>query len=210
MQKIIWAAAIFLGLLLGFLLFYRPTPLTERKQLEAEAEMHKVKRITNKQIDAEVLRLGDSLVSATDSLLHGRLTAAFNTGGITAALKNYPPQQYPELQAFARKYKATLARTNQQEGIKGLNAGRVQPVSQTEMLYTRSIYLNNALCAKCHGTVGQEVTAAALGELRQAFPGFKATGHKNGSVIGNWQIKLQRQPILQSLSRRSRKSLRPQ
>jgi hypothetical protein len=206
MQKIIWAAAIFLGLLLGFLLFFRPAPLPERKWLESESEMHKVKRITQAQVEAEALRLGDTLVNTADSLLHLRLAAAYQTGGLGAALKQYPPQQYPEVQAFARKYAATAARTGQQLPA----AAKAQVAGQTEVLYTKGIYINDALCLKCHGVVGQEVTATALTELQQAYPGFKATGFKMGQAIGSWQVRFKRHLILENLSRRSRKSLRPQ
>lgn len=207
MRKIIWGAAIFLGLLLGFLLFYRPEPLTVRKQLEAEAEMHKVKRITPAQIQAEVQHLGDSLVRTADSLLHVRLISAFKTGGLTAALKNYPPQQYPEVQAIARKYDLTLARTGQKIPFNLPDSAQVKTIGQTELLYTKGIYLNQAECLKCHGTVGQEVTPATLTALQQVSPGFNAVGFKANEAIGSWQIELKRQIILESLSRRSRRSL---
>jgi hypothetical protein len=207
MRKIIWAAAIFLALLLGFLLFYRPEPLTVRKQLEAEAEMHKVKRITPAQIEAEVRHLGDSLVNMADSLLHVRLTAAFKAGGTAVALKSYPPQQYPEVQAIVQKYDATIARTGQKLPFNSPDSAEVKTAGQTEVLYTKGIFINQAECLKCHGTVGQEVSPATLSELQQALPGFKAIGFKANEAIGSWQIKLKRQAILESLSRRSRRSL---
>jgi cytochrome c553 len=210
MRKIIWAGAIFLGLLLGFLLFYRPAPLTGRRQLAAEAEMHKVKRITQKQIDAEALRLGDSLVYTADSLLHVRLTAAFASGSLSAALKNYPPQQYPEVQALAQKYGATVARTSSPLPTNSGPEARVKTASNTEILYTKPMVVNNALCLNCHGTVGQEVSAASLAKLQQTKPAFKLTGFRTGERIGSWQIKLKRQFLLENLSRRSRRSLRPE
>ena len=206
MRKIIWASAIFLGLVLGFLLFFRPAPLPERKWLEAESEMHKVKRITQEQIETEARRRGDSLVNTADSLLHVRLAADVKSGSISAALKQYPPQQYPEVQAIARKFAATPDRTGQQLPP----AAQVKPAGQTEILYTKGIYLKDALCLQCHGAVGQEVSETTLAELQRAYPDFKATGFKTGAAMGSWQVKLKRQPILESLSRRSRKSLRPQ
>ncbi|MDB5262837.1 MAG: hypothetical protein JWQ14_2118 [Adhaeribacter sp.] len=205
MRKIALASAVFLGLLLWFLLFFRPAPLPERQWLEAESEMHKVKRITQHQIEDEARRVGDSLVSVADSLLHARL-AALGTDNVAAALKQYPPQQYPEVQAIARKYTATPSRTGQ----KLSPAAQVKPAGQTEILYTKGIYLNNALCLQCHGVVGPEVSEATLATLQQAYPGFKATGFRTGEAIGSWQIKMARHPILENLSRSSRKSLRPQ
>ncbi|KAA5545034.1 c-type heme family protein [Adhaeribacter rhizoryzae] len=210
MRKIIWAAAIFLALLLGFLLFYRPEPLTVRKQLEAEAEMHKVKRITPAQVEAQARHIGDSLVNIADSLLHVRLTAAFEAGGTVAALKNYPPQQYPEVQAIAQKYNITVARTGQKLPVNSPDSAQVKTSGQTEILYTKGVFINQAACLKCHGTVGQEVAPATLAELQQSSPGFKAVGFKANAAIGSWQIKLKRQTILESLSRRSRRSLQMQ
>ncbi|GEO05675.1 hypothetical protein AAE02nite_33390 [Adhaeribacter aerolatus] len=203
MRKLIWAGAIFLGVLLSFLLFFRPEPLAVRKQLEAEAEMHKVKRITPARMQAEVRHIGDSLVLTADSLLHVRLTSVFQAGGLTAALKNYPPQQYPEVRALAQKYGATVVRTAEQAP----DTATVETVGQTEILYTKGIFLNQTECLKCHGTVGPEVTEATLTELRRTYPAFKATGFKANAAIGSWQIKVSRPAILESLSRRSRKSL---
>lgn len=210
MRKIIWAGAVFLGLLLGFLLFYRPAPLTERQQLQAEAEMHKVKRITQKQVETEAMRLGNNLVVTADSLLSGRLTAALKTGGVTAALKNYPPQHFSGVQQQARQAGATLTRTGAIGPANSGGAAQVKTARHNQILYTKPIVINSSLCLACHGTVGQDVSAATLAELNQFKPGFKLTGFKTGERLGTWQISFKRQALLENLSRRSRKSFKPE
>jgi hypothetical protein len=208
MRRIIWGSALFLSLLLFFLLFYRPQPLTKRKELEAASELQKVKRITEKQVAAEARRLGDSLVQAADSLLHHRLSAALAQGGLSAALQNYPPQQYPEIRARAQHYGITLSRTKQKP-LATTAGSQVERVSAIQLLYHQPVYLQQALCLRCHGTVGQEVIPADLAVLRQKFPGYQATGYQAGTAIGSWEITFKRAAILRSLSARSRKSLRP-
>jgi len=192
-----------------FLLFYRPEPLAVRKELEVKSELHKVKRITGKQVEAEALRLGDSLVLAADSLLLVRLAAALSQGGGKAALAQYPPQKYSEIQAATQRYGATLTRQRLGTQKAANPAGQVKNVGQTQLFYTRPIFITNALCLRCHGTLGTDVSGPDLAVLKEAYPNFNLTGYKAGDQIGNWQINFSRSAILHKLSLKSRKSLRP-
>jgi len=207
MRRIIWSAVIFLFLLLLFLFFFRPKLDVNRKQISREAELHTVKRITQKQITAEVTRLGDSLVSATDSLLLMRLRVALEKSNLTEALWYYPPQHYPEVQAFIKKYTATLTRTQKKSAVN--NQAPVKPISQTQLLYTKPIYLQNNLCLKCHGTVGADVANADYELLKKQYPDFGLVGYHVGEQLGTWQMQLPRQVILQTLTLRGKKSRRP-
>jgi cytochrome c553 len=210
MRRLIWASGIFLALLLMFLLFYRPKPLAVRQELEAESELHKVKRITNRQVEAEALRLGDSLITAADSLLRVRLTTAFSQNQeIKAALAQYPPQHYPEVQAAAKKYGITLTRNAETSPPAAQPNGQIKVASQTEMLFTKPIFISDASCLRCHGEVDSDISAPDLAGLKKAYPNYKLTGYENGQRIGTWTLTFYRAPLLQKLSRQRRKSLRP-
>ena len=201
------------NLLLGVLLLFsgavacKPKKLENGRAIAEEVERRTVKRFTEKQIVAEALRLGDSLTHFADSLLDTRLRASWAQGGLAAAIQNYPPEQYPEVKAFAQKYAANTQRKKLNPEAVPIKKGRISPLSQTELLYTKPIFLNKEICASCHGMA---VPDADKQLLQQHFPAFKQMGHQPGELLGEWFIPIKRKGILESLTLRDMKKPRPQ
>lgn len=196
------------GLLLFFttILACKPKKLENGRAIAEEVERRTVKRFTEKQILAEAKRFGDSLTYFADSLLDVRLQESLASGGVAAGLKNYPPEKYPEVKAFAAKYGANLQREKNVPETKNSDEAQISPLSQTEILYTKPIFLNQEYCLTCHGPA---VANADKQLLLQHFPDFNATGYSAGEQIGEWYLPIARKGILENLTLRGMKKPRP-
>ena len=196
------------GLLLLFttILACKPKKLENGRAIAEEVERRTVKRFTEKQILAEAKRFGDSLTYFADSLLQVRVPGSLAQGGLAAAIKKYPPEKYPEVKAFADKYAAHLQRRKSETTGGNLKAAQVKNDSQTEILYTKPIFLNQEYCLTCHGPA---VANADKQLLLQHFPDFNATGYSAGEQIGEWYLPIARKGILENLTLRGMKKQRP-
>ena len=192
--------------LVAFNVACKPKKLENGRAIAEEVERRTVKRFTEKQIVAEAKRLGDSLTQFADSLRDVRLQISLVKGGLAAALKNYPPETYPEVKAFAARYAASPQRKKQETTAGKLEEGKVSALSQTELLYTKPILLNQEICSACHGAAVSETDKQLL---RQHFPAFNLFGYKPGQLLGEWYIPITRKSILETLTLRGMKKPRP-
>lgn len=199
------------NLLLSMLLLFalaaacKPKKLDNGRAIAEEVERRTVKRFTEKQIIAEALRLGDSLTQFSDSLQDVRLQKSLAEGGLVAALQNYPPEKYPEVKTFADKYAANPQRKKPDREVGSTKEARVTALSQTEVLYTKPIFLSQETCSACHGPA---VPDAGKQLLQQHFPAFPLAGHRPGDLLGAWYIPIKRKGILESLTLRGMKKPR--
>lgn len=184
-------------LLLAFLngVACKPKKLENGRAIAEEVERRTVKRFTEKQILAEVVRVGDSLTRRADSLALHRLAAALRQGGIAEALQHYPPEAYPEVQALARHYGARPAR-RRGSGAAVAGGSQARMRNNTELLYTKPIYLAQT-CLPCHGkAIGQ----ADARQLKEKKPLWDRRSLQKGDLAGIWYIPIKRKAILESLT----------
>ena len=193
-------------ILLACSLGCKPKKLENGRAIAEEVERRTVKRFTEKQIAAEARRFGDSLTHFADSLLAVRLQKSLTAGGVVAGLKNYPPENYPEVKAFAAKYGGTLQRKKNVPETKNMDEAQISPLSQTEMLYSRPIFLNREACLSCHGP---NVTAANKQQLQAHDPAFVPGSHQTGDLLGVWYYPIKRKAVLENLTLRGMKKPRP-
>ena len=184
----------------------KPKKLENGRAIAEEVERRTVKRFTEKQIVAEAKRLGDSLTQFADSLLHVRLQNDLAAGGVAAGLKSYPPEKYPEVKSFATKFGANLQRKKSVTGVKNNSEAQISPLSQTEMLYSRPIFLNAEVCLACHGP---DVTPADKQRLVAHNPAFAPGGHQTGDLLGTWYYPVKRKAVLDILTLRGMKKPKP-
>jgi hypothetical protein len=189
-------------LLLAFLnaVACKPKKLENGRAIAEEVERRTVKRFTEKQILAETVRVGDSLTRRADSLAHHRLTAALHQGGIGEALRQYPPEAYPEVQALARHYGARPAR-QRWSGAAVAKGSQARMLNNTELLYTKPIYLTQT-CLPCHG---KDIGQADARELKEKKPLWDRRSLQKGELAGIWYIPVKRKAILEGLTLRGMK-----
>ena len=84
----------------------------------------------------------------------------------------------------------------------------IKRLSQEVFFYQRPIVLNNALCLRCHGEVGKDISAADYALIKQKFPQDQATGYKLGQPMGAWQLSLQRNGVAELWTMKTRKKWR--
>jgi hypothetical protein len=173
----------------------KPKKLENGRAIAEEVERRTVKRFTEKQILAETVRVGDSLTYLADSLARQRLAASLRQGGVGAALQHYPPEAYAEIQAFAQHYGARPQRQGR-PNPPAPRRGQARMLNNTELLYTRPIYLGQA-CLPCHGAA---IGEAATRELQQKKPLWGPRGLKVGEAAGTWYVPIKRKAILDGLT----------
>jgi hypothetical protein len=178
----------------------KPKKLENGRAIAEEVERRTVKRFTEKQILAEVQRVGDSLTHLADSLAQHRLQASLHQGGIAAALQAYPPESYPEVQALALKYGARPAR-QRLPGQAHPPRAQARMLNNTELLYTRPLYLSQT-CMPCHG---KAVSQADLRLLQGKKPSGPFGGLQIGDQAGFWVMPIKRKAILDGLTLRGMK-----
>lgn len=195
--------------------------LRDTKRIAVEAENWEVKRI----MPADLLRAtrwaGDSLTGSADRELRRVLATKLQQGGVAAALSYCRPESYASTDSLAHILKATARRVSNRprnpQHQASLPASQLQPDtarlvarSTTELFtYQRPITLSDALCLRCHGTIGEDITTADYALIKKNYPRDQATGYRLGQVMGAWQVTLARPGVAEFYTMKTRKIMKP-
>lgn len=202
-------------------------PIEGGKEIAAELERHKIKRVTHTQILEATRKAGDSIVTVATQEVGQLLQEKLKEGGVAAALPYCPPENFAAIKALEEKYGATAHRTSsklrnpnnkpeekidfylQQYEQDKLKEPQVLELSQQDLLYTAPIYIRSEACLRCHGTPGQEIAAQDYQLLQQNYPNDQATGYKMGELRGMWYIRFTKKGIVTDLNAQPKKSRKP-
>jgi hypothetical protein len=195
--------------------------LRDTKKIAVEAANWEVKRI----MPADLLRAtrwaGDSLTGFADRELHQMLTAKLQEGGVAAALPYCRPETYASTDSLARILKAKARRVSNRprnpQHQANLPATQLQPdtarlvarATADLFTYQRPIVLNDALCLRCHGTVGTDITTADYALIKKNYPSDRTVGYRQGEVMGAWQVELARPGVAEFYTMKTRKVMKP-
>ena len=191
--------------------------LKDSKRIGIEAENWEVKRIMPRDLLQATRWAGDSLTATADSLLRRTLARELAAGGVARALSFCRPETYRPVDSLAGVLKATAHRVSTRPrnpaALAALPAAEMQPdtlriirrPSQEVFFYQRPIVLNNQLCLRCHGEVGQDIAKVDYALIKAKFPQDQATGYRLGQPIGAWQISLQRPGVAEFWTMKTRK-----
>ncbi|MDB5233239.1 MAG: hypothetical protein JWR44_232 [Hymenobacter sp.] len=194
--------------------------LKDSKRIGIEAENWEVKRIMPKDLLRATRWAGDSLTATADSLLRRTLARELAAGGVARAAAFCRPETYRAVDSLAGVLKATARRVSERprnpanRGV--LPSGEMSPdtlrsiqrVSQEVFFYQRPIVLNNALCLRCHGEVGKDVSSTDYAFIRKQYPQDQATGYRPGQAMGAWQLSLRRDGVAEFWTMKTRKKWR--
>ncbi|WP_324674246.1 c-type heme family protein [Hymenobacter sp. GOD-10R] len=195
--------------------------LRDTKKIAVEAANWEVKRIMPADLLHAARWAGDSLTRTADRELHRLLKAKLAEGGVAAALPYCRPESYASTDSMARILKAKARRVSSRprtpEHLASLPAAQLQ--SDTARLvarpsaevftYQRPIVLDDALCLRCHGSVGGDITAADYALIKKNYPRDQATGYRRGQVMGVWQVELARPGVAEFYTMKTRKVMKP-
>lgn len=191
--------------------------LREHKRIGIEAENWVVKRIMPADLLHATRWAGDSLTATADTLLRRTLARALATGGVAGAMSLCRPETYPAVDSLARVLHATARRVSTRPRDPAHRAILLAAEIQTDttrtlhrespevFFYQRPIVLNNALCLRCHGTVGRDIAPADYALIRQQYPQDQATGYRLGQQMGAWQVSLERGGVAEFWTMKTRK-----
>ncbi|ACF14959.1 conserved hypothetical protein; putative signal peptide [Chloroherpeton thalassium ATCC 35110] len=159
----------------------------------------------------EYLAKGKEMVSITMKTLGGNLMKAMKENGVAHAAEFCNLKASPLVDSLQNVYhasirRATLKPRNQEnlataqeeeiinaymEQMKSENA-ELKPIVKMSGSDTVSFYapikIPAAMCLKCHGAVGTEVSEEDYKKVKELYPNDKAVGYKEGELRGIWSI----------------------
>lgn len=194
--------------------------LKDSKRIGIEAENWEVKRIMPKDLLRATRWAGDSLTAAADTLLRQTLARELVAGGVARAAAYCRPETYRFVDSLAGVLQATARRVSERPRTPAHRASLppaemhpdtlrlVTRPSQEMFFYQRPITLNNALCLRCHGVVGQDVSATDYALIKQQYPQDQAIGYRLGQPLGAWQLSLRRDGVAEFWTMKTRKKWR--
>ena len=191
--------------------------LKDSKRIGREAENWQVKRI----MPADLLRAtrwaGDSLTRYADQELRRVLTEKLAQGGVAAALPYCRPETFASVDSVAKVLEASARRVSSRPRNPAHQAALVstdlQPDTTRQIarpntetfFYQRPIMLDDALCLRCHGTIGQDITAADYALIRKHYPQDQAVGYALGQPMGVWRLTMKRPGVAEFWTMKTRK-----
>lgn len=194
--------------------------LKDSKRIGIEAENWEVKRIMPVDLLHATRWAGDSLTATADTLLRRTLARELAAGGVARSLPFCRPETYHFVDSLARVLHATARRVSARPRDPAHRAILLTAETRTDttrtlyrespevFFYQRPIVLNNALCLRCHGTVGRDISAADYALIQQKYPRDQATGYHLGQQMGAWQLSLERGGVAEFWTMKTRKKWR--
>ncbi|WP_167856876.1 c-type heme family protein [Hymenobacter aquaticus] len=191
------------------------------KQIATTLENMAVKRILPADFLHATRWAGDSLTGQADRELRQLLADKLRAGGVAAALPYCRPEAYVSTDSLAHTLQATARRLS----VRPRNVQNHAPLSAAEQrpdttrriqrptadmfVYQRPILLTDAQCLRCHGTVGQDVSAADYALIKQQYAQDQATGYKLGDALGVWRVTFTRNGLGEFYTMKTRKVMKP-
>ena len=194
--------------------------LKDSKRIGIETANWEVKRIMPKDLLRATRWAGDSLTATADTLLRQTLARELAAGGVGRAAAFCRPEAYPFVDSLAGLLKATPRRVSERprlpahqaklpsEQMRTDTTRTIRRESQEVFFYQRPIVLNNALCLRCHGELGQDLSAADYALIKKQYPQDQATGYRLGQQMGAWQVSLRREGVAELWTMKTRKKWR--
>ncbi|QNH62382.1 c-type heme family protein [Hymenobacter sediminicola] len=191
--------------------------LKESQRIGIEAENWQVKRIMPEDLLRATRWSGDSLTRHADRELLRVLTEKLAQGGIAAALPYCRPETFPAVDSVAKTLQASVRRVSSKPRnsahLAELTTADLQPDTARQIarpntetfFYQRPITINDALCLRCHGEVGQDIRNADYALIQKQYPQDQATGYALGQSMGAWRLTLKRPGVAEFWTMKTRK-----
>ena len=157
------------------------------------------------------LERGNIIAAETQKTLGSNLKKAVTEGGVQNALNFCNLNAYPLVDSLEQKFNAEIKRASHKTRNPGdtptrfeadmiakyesiMAAGNtgdamVNLVNDNEIIYTKPIVVENALCLNCHGTPGTDILTENYDLIKRLYPEDKAINYKIGDLRGIWSIK---------------------
>lgn len=181
------------------------------KQGTREQTKEAASAITQEEMLELALERGNLIATETQKTLGSNLKEAVNEGGVQNALNFCNLNAYPLVDSLEQKFNAAIKRASHKTRNPGDTPARFESemiakyesiiaagnsgdamvtlVNDNEIIYTKPIVVENALCLNCHGTPGADIQIENYELIKKLYPQDKAINYKIGDLRGIWSIK---------------------
>ncbi|KAA3440439.1 hypothetical protein [Rufibacter hautae] len=196
-----------------------PEKLERGKEMAVEAERHKVKRITQEDMEKQALLAGDTIIR----LVEGAFLQLAESQPKEQALFVAQPDKLPTVNSILQRYNATLTRqafSSENEAKQFLTQNQLlseagKPVPHVELQvreglfqYQRPIEIRRRNCASCDEPSLLDYTSSTLDQLRVFSAQGQPDGFEEGQVRGVWTISFPRKKIIEHITLKTKPSRR--
>jgi hypothetical protein len=193
----------------------------DSRAVKEEIENRKLKKISEAEILVKVLELGNMVSAQAQQTLGKNLQEAIQQGGVQHAISFCNVNAMPIVDSLSKIHDASIRRVSfktrnpvdQPDEIERalleayefqwkdsipLNAN-VQKIDDERYLFTKPIFVDNALCLVCHGKPENGLLLETDEFIKKEYPDDQATGYEIGDLRGMWSIILPKKLIVQSM-----------
>jgi hypothetical protein len=213
-------SSLFFVLILSGLISCTTDKRVNNEAVKKEMAAREIKKITEAEIVSKVHDIGSMIAMSTKKTLGKNLQQALMSGGVENAIRFCKINAMPLVDSLSRQFDASIKRVtkkarnpddlpNDLESTildayeQQLNdslklQANVQKIDEANYLFTQPIFIDNALCLTCHGSLENGLTEETKNFIKEKYPDDKATGYAIGDLRGMWSITLSKKKIVQS------------
>ncbi|QHT69460.1 DUF3365 domain-containing protein [Rhodocytophaga rosea] len=193
----------------------------DSKEVAQEIKNREVRHIPQAQIVETATQKGQLISDTIQATLTHTLTRVLQEKGIEEAAKYCNLEKLESVKGLEKQYLATIKRAR----LKGKKSGQklnemeaqlldayrynaennlplennVQKSGPEYLLFTAPITLNNSVCLKCHGKVGQDISENDWLILQKAYKLDSLVNYQQNQPIAIYSILFQRKGIIADL-----------
>ncbi|MES2730807.1 MAG: DUF3365 domain-containing protein [Bacteroidota bacterium] len=193
----------------------------DTKAMADEVKNREIKHITQAQLDETANEWGNHVAQTAQKDLAEVLTAALAKYPLEEAAAFCRVKSLYKADSLSQSYKALLNRSSLRELNKPTklteterqvldaylyNAENklpqrpnVQRLEDKYLLYTTPIVLDNPLCFRCHGEVGENLTSIDQRKLMTRYKLDSLVNRKENSLLGMWRIAFEKKEMIKRI-----------
>lgn len=194
---------------------------TDSQAVKEEIENREIKKITDAEIIAGVLEIGNTVAAGAKQTLGKNLQDALQGGGVENAISFCNLNAMPLVDSLKKIYGAEIKRVSrktrnskdepnelEREMLEAyafqwkdslpMNAN-VQVIDGDKYLFTKPILIDNSLCLTCHGKPENGLLKTTDEFIKSKYPEDQATGYEMGDLRGMWSIVISKKKVIQSM-----------
>lgn len=193
----------------------------DKEAVKKEIKSREIKRVTEAEIVNKVHEIGNLIALSTKKTLGKNLQKALQDGGVENAVEFCKLNATPLVDSLSDQFDAVIRRVS----LKARNPNdepndlekqlleayayqwndsiplnpNVQAIEEDRYLFTKPIFVDNALCLSCHGTYDNGLLKESDDFIKSKYPDDQATGYQIGDLRGIWSIIISKKVVVQSL-----------
>lgn len=188
--------------------------------VKKELQQREVKKITDAEIMARAMEIGEKITDQAQKSLAVKLQASLKRGGTKEAISYCNLHAMPIVDSISQKYGAQIKRVSikarnkhdlpdslerqileaykfQLEDSASLQSN-IQPLADQYFLFTKPIMINSGLCLNCHGRLDNGMLESTRDLLKTKYPDDQAVNYQIGDLRGMWSVRIPKKNIVLS------------